>query len=279
MGASGGFIIFRMHQITSSINSGIPEEYGSLTYSTIDQAIEVIQTYGRNCQLIKRDFASAFRHIPVSPLNIPLLGFHWNARYYAQRFLLFGFRTAPYLFNLFAEVFHGILERQFELIALRAQVIHYFDDVLIVCSGPEDPTQSASLFTTLSSQVEVGIKVAKNEQGCVASFGGVELDTGKMIVRLPLKKLEKARTIVRTAIEKHSLLLLEIQKITSYLNFVAVVVPLGQTFLRHLYNMKLYFPSRGISYRRRILQEARRDLTWWSKVLANSPERSIMPRE
>ena len=43
-----------------SINSGIPEEYGSLTYSKIDQAIEAIQTYGRNCQLTKKDFESAF---------------------------------------------------------------------------------------------------------------------------------------------------------------------------------------------------------------------------
>ena len=171
------------------------------------------------------------------------------------------------------------MERQFKLAALHAQVIDYFDDFLILCSGPKDPTQSASLFTTLSSQVELRIKVAKKKQGSVASFGGVELDTGKMIVRLPLKKLEKARTIVRTAIEKHSLLLLEIQKITGYLNFVAVVVPLGGTFLRRLDNMELYFPSQGISYRRRISQEARRDLTWWSKVLANSPERSIMSRE
>ena len=171
------------------------------------------------------------------------------------------------------------MERQFEQAALRANVIHYLDNFLILCPGSEDPTQYASLFTTLSSQVGLGINEANNEQGSLASFGGVELDTGQMIVRLPLKKLEKGRTIVTTAREKYSLSLLEIQKITGYLNFVAVVVTLGRTFLRHLYNMELYFPSRSISYRRGISQEARRNLTWWSKVLANSPERSIMPRE
>jgi len=40
------------------------------------------------------------------------------------------------------------------------------------------------------------MKVAKNEEGTVASFGGVEFDTKKMVVLLPQKKLDKARTII-----------------------------------------------------------------------------------
>ena len=76
----------------------------------------------------------------------------------------------------------------------------------------------------------------------MASFRGIELDTKKIVVRLPIKKLDKARSIIQTTIEKDSLLLLDLQTITGYLNFVAVVVPLGQTFLRRLYNMELYFP-------------------------------------
>ena len=33
---------------TSSVNSGIPQSYGTITYSTIDQAILAIQKYGKN---------------------------------------------------------------------------------------------------------------------------------------------------------------------------------------------------------------------------------------
>ena len=89
-----------------SINGGIPECYGTIAYSSVSEAIEAIQAFGQNCVLLKRDFESAFRHIPVSPLDIPLLGFHWQDSYYAEQFLPFGLRTAPYLFNLFAEAFH-----------------------------------------------------------------------------------------------------------------------------------------------------------------------------
>ena len=75
---------------SSSINSCIPESYGTISYSTIQQAIEAIQKSGDNGHLVKRDFESAFRHIPVSPLDIPLLGFHWDKMYYEERFLPFG---------------------------------------------------------------------------------------------------------------------------------------------------------------------------------------------
>ena len=74
----------------TAINNGIPEEYGAIAYSTIDDAIEAIQHFRKKCIMVKRDFEAAFRHIPVSPLDTPLLGFPWGGRYYAERFLPFG---------------------------------------------------------------------------------------------------------------------------------------------------------------------------------------------
>ena len=102
----------RIHHLTypsaeeSSINSGIHEAYGVIQYCGIEDAIRAVQTSGRNCILIKRDFESAFPHIPILPEDSPLLGFHWQNGYYTERFLPSGLMTAPYLFNLFAEVFH-----------------------------------------------------------------------------------------------------------------------------------------------------------------------------
>ena len=110
---------------STSINSQIPEHYGTITYSTIQDAIEAVQLWGRNCILVKRDFESAFRHIPVSPLDRALLGFHWEDVYYAERYLPFGLRTAPYLFNLIVEGFHWLLDNQRKKLTLLVSVIHY----------------------------------------------------------------------------------------------------------------------------------------------------------
>ena len=90
----------------SEIHNGIPEHYGAIQYSGIEDAIQVVQRFGRNSILTKRDFESAFCHIPVSPIDPPLLGFQWEEAFYTERFLPFGLRTAPYLFNRFAKPFH-----------------------------------------------------------------------------------------------------------------------------------------------------------------------------
>jgi len=115
-----------------SINGGIPEDYGAITYSTVEEAITVVGAFGRGCQLIKRDFESAFRHIPISPLDSPLLGFCWQGRSYSEQFLPFGLRTAPYLFNLFAEMFHWILVKEFTQRKQPIAILHYLDDFFLL---------------------------------------------------------------------------------------------------------------------------------------------------
>jgi len=265
----------RIHHVSyppndpNSINCGIPELYESISYSGITEAISAIQQFGNSCTLVKRDFASAFRHIPVSSLDMPLLGFCWQNTYNADQYLPFGLRTAPYIFNLFAEMFHWILEDELQRIALPAKIVHYLDDFLIIL--PSATTTDLNINTTRFSELcqEVGhsIKESKNEEGTIASFGGIAMERENMVIRLPEKNLLKAQQLVQNAIDQTSLSLVELQKLTGYLNFIAKVVPLGRTVLRSLYNMQLYIRTERTYYRRRISSEAQRDLTWWQKVL------------
>ena len=235
-----------------AINNGIPEEFGSIIYCGIVDAVSAIQILGKDCILIKRDFESAFRHIPVSPDHSPLLGFHWQKQCYAERYLPFGLRTAPYLFNLFAEGFHWILEDQLITHNIPALIIHYLDDFLIVIPASENPDHCSQTWASLCRQVGLTIKDSKNEQGSVASFTGLEFNSRGMIIQRPQKILAKARTIIEKMRKLRSASLLDTQKITSYLNFLSTVVPPGRTLLRRLYNMELYFPSGGRHTRRRL---------------------------
>ena len=135
------------------------------------------------------------------------------------------------------------------------------------------------LFTKICEEVGLTIKEAKSEEGTVASFGGVELDTAKMIIRLPTRKLAKAKKLVAAAVNTDALTLVELQTLPGYLNFVCIVTPLDRTFLRRLYNMQIYFPARWGQHRRRISSEASKDLRWWLAALAMEPERSIKKRD
>ena len=44
----------------TSIYSQSPKHYGTIAYSTIDEAIAAIQQYGCGCRFVKRDFESPF---------------------------------------------------------------------------------------------------------------------------------------------------------------------------------------------------------------------------
>ena len=60
----------------SSINDGINKEELTLHYSTIDDAVKMVNKLGRNTLLAKVDIKSAFRTIPVRCKDRELLGMH-----------------------------------------------------------------------------------------------------------------------------------------------------------------------------------------------------------
>jgi len=146
------------------INGGIPEEYGTIKYSTISAATTAIRNYGKGCLLIKRDFERAFRHIPVSPVDSPLLGFKWVGTFSSERFLPFGLRTATYLVNLFAESFQWILADNLQSSGIVAQILHYLEDFLIIIPPSGNQLHCCSAFAKLTLEVGFSIKEAKNEQ-------------------------------------------------------------------------------------------------------------------
>src|SRR5271156_6018275 len=97
--------------INSSVNDYVDESFGSLLYTTFDTAISNIRRLGKGAVLMKRDLKSAFRHIPVAVEDHWLLLFEWEGKFYIDAFLPFGLRTAPFIFNLFAEALDWILQR------------------------------------------------------------------------------------------------------------------------------------------------------------------------
>ena len=57
-----------------SVNDGIREDWCSLSYVTVDDAVSAVQWLGQGSQLAKVDLRSAYRIVPVHPNNRPRLG-------------------------------------------------------------------------------------------------------------------------------------------------------------------------------------------------------------
>ena len=173
---------------TNSINFSISKEDFSLQYITIDNAIGGILDFGRGCFLAKTDVESAFRLIPVDPNDYELLGMYWNERYYYDKVLPFGLRSAPFLFNMLSDAVEWILVNRCGI----SFVCHILDDFLILePSAPSLPHAQPcqeSLTSMLLTFKNLGIPIAadKTQGPCtVLEFMGIILDSERMEARLP----------------------------------------------------------------------------------------------
>lgn len=55
------------HPVGNSINDHIDQQYCSVSYSTFDQALSLIQEMGEGALMAKMDISSAFGLLPVCP--------------------------------------------------------------------------------------------------------------------------------------------------------------------------------------------------------------------
>ena len=110
----------------------------------------MVAAAGQGAILIKRDLADAFRHIPVAPDDHWLLGFCWNGTYWIDSFLPFGLRTSPFIFDLFANGLHFLLEADPSINRLFS-IVHYLDDFFAAGLPGADPTIYESRFSKICS--------------------------------------------------------------------------------------------------------------------------------
>ena len=235
--------------------SFIPEERGTLEYTTFDEAVAALISMGRGAKLVKRDLADAFRHVPVARSDWWLLGFLWQGVYYFDRFLPFGLRTSPYIFDLLAKGLNWIL------IAVLGWsiVLNYLDDFFAVLTPKADKAECQRQFDKLCDLLGLKVNHKKDICGTIAEFLGIKLDSIAMEARLPQKKLLKATILVAEALRGTSITHSDLQSLVGFLSFAAKVVVPGRAFLRRLFD--------ALKRNTHITSEMRRDLMWWNKFL------------
>ncbi|KAF7342837.1 Integrase/recombinase xerD [Mycena sanguinolenta] len=80
-----------------SVNDGIPDSKTGIVYDMLARSIDDLRSSDSGSLMIKFDLEAAFPRIPIRHANLSLLGL-----VYLELFLMFGLRSTPYFFNLFA---------------------------------------------------------------------------------------------------------------------------------------------------------------------------------
>src|SRR5882724_6995357 len=172
----------------SSINAGIPDAEASITYEFFECVVKTICEFGQGSLLAKLDLKDAFHHIPVQPQDWHLQGSHWEGNFFFFSMLIFSAKSAPYIFNLFAEVLHWIIEQH-----IPATLKHYLNNFLPIFRpsiGLHTVNATVSWIQCLGKQLGLQFQESETVRPCTwLKFLSIKLDLEKMEAHLPASKL------------------------------------------------------------------------------------------
>ena len=254
----------------SSINDGIPRDYASVHYTSISDAINVILSYGKNCFLAKSDVKSAFRIIPINPLDYHLLGMKWQNSYYFDRCLPMGASSSCAIFEKFSTSIEWIIQNKIG----NATVLHVLDDFLFIARTELECQRALDIFLRICEDIGVPIAPEKTvNPSRLLQFLGIDLNTIDMFSSIPVEKVEKFSSLIDRLLQSKSVTLKTIQSMTGMLNFCCGVIAPARIFSRKLYNLTI-----GVSkpyYHVKITREVKEDLLVWKKFLLQYNHRTF----
>lgn len=125
----------------ASVNDGINPDEFSLHYIIVDKVIRLVSQFGRGALMAKFDVESAYRNVPIHPLDQYLLGMKWRHHFYVDLALPFSLRLGPHIFNSIADLVEWILMNNHQI----PDLLHYLDAFLT--AGPPDSPECARNLT------------------------------------------------------------------------------------------------------------------------------------
>ena len=245
-----------------SVNENIAEEFISVSYAGIQDAISQIKGLGKNCFMAKTDVRSAFRIMPIHPNDYHLLGFSWKGFYYYDKCVPFGASSSCRLFEATSTALEWIAIHKLGC----AAVVHILDDFLLINSTEEGCTRDLNAFLSMCSDIGIPMALDKTFPASTSmTFVGISLCTIRLEASLPLDKLNKCKQLLHSFATRHSCTLRELQSLIGYLNFCCSIITCGKAFLRRLINLTIGIQKHF--HHIRLNSEAKADIALWISFL------------
>ena len=180
--------------------------------------------------MAKTDIENSFKIIPIHPDDQVLLGCAIQGQYFYDKALPMGLSYSCKLFEAFSSAVHWIVDNKLN----GCGCVYVLDDFLFVGQSNSPLCgQTLSNFLDLSTDIGLPIKQEKTVLPTTSiTFLGLELDSEKMVIRLPEDKLVKLKDKLACIANRKKVTLEELQSLIGFLNFASAVVTPGRAFLR-----------------------------------------------
>lgn len=247
----------------NSVNDYIDRIHCKVKYSSIDDAVRMIQELGPGALLAKCDIKSAFRLLRLSPSEFDLTGFKFENQYYYDKNLIQGCGISCQVFESFSTILHWYVEKQ----TSNKNILHYLDDFLF--GGKSESSICKESLDIFQESCELwGVPLAHEKTVLpteIITFLGIEFNTIEMIMRLPKEKLAELIEKINFVLGQKKTTLRILQSLIGSLNFACQVVAPGRAFCRRLIDATCNL--RKPDHRTWVTKEMKNDLHVWLKFL------------
>ena len=222
-----------------SVNANTPKEKCSVRYPDFDQAIRLVQKFGKFCKLGKSDLTSAFRHAPIRKRDWMLLvikaesPIDGNLYYFVDKCLPFGHTLSCAIFQAISDGISAIMEYK-----TGKENINYLDDFLFADFLRSLCNEQIDLFIKTCQRIGFPVSMDKTFWATGRlTFLGLLIDAFLQLVCIPHEKVEVIENLISVILSRKSkkVTLVELQRICGHLNFICKSVVPGRAFTRRMY--------------------------------------------
>lgn len=264
---------------TRSVNDYIDPEEFSLSYSSIDDATCLINSFDSGTvYLAKLDLQDAYKHIFVRPADWHLLGFTWpddkgNEAVYFSKVLNFGLRSSPALFDAYS----GALLDLMVDAGAASSTVRYVDDFLTIADSAESCQYSLDIMLTTCSLAGFSVQPSKvTPPATSVVFLGINIDAAEGIISLPQDRLLEVKELVTSWMGAKVITKRQLLRLLGKLNFACRVIRQGRAFTGRLISASK--STKHLHYKIHLSKEAILDLRWWADCLQSHNGVSYIPR-
>lgn len=252
-----------------SVNDYISREEFTLRYVTMDQIVDCLQKCGENCKIAKIDLCDAYKHILVRREDWELLGLsvtQYNSgvrrtEHYIPTVLQFGLRSAPFLFNKYADALEYCMLKNGV-----THVQHYVDDYITYDSDAQVCANNVQIMLDTCSSLGFTVQQSKvTLPSTCTEVLGIVIDTKQRQLRISSERLQEVMAELNKWRFKRSATKRRLLSLIGKLTFVARVVRAGRIFTRRL--IELSKKPKFLHHRVRLNKDARADIKWWQQYL------------
>ena len=242
----------------------------TLTYPGIDDLVEIIKRKGRGCALMKVDLRRAYKQIFVDPGDWNLLGCYWAGKYFFDRTMPMGLRSAAMCCQRITNAFKFIVEKEgFDLVP-------YLDDM----ASAEVWSLAEKCYGTIRDTVKgsgAEESTGKNVPPTVTmTFLGILANSLTLTLEVPEERLCEIRELLEEWLQKTHITRKMVESMVGKLNFVAICVRPGRLFIARMLEFMRDLPQTG---QYEVTDDFRKDLLWWRKFLPRYNGVSMMALE